>query len=376
MKVIDIMNRAQAVCDKLPVRTVSAATRQSYRRAFARMWREPVLDPLLPGIARDTYNFRRAALHWAGRLVLERAISQCYAAGQRDDLPSVQRWAAILLRLIDRIEPSLERDPPLSGGTSTFHSPASRWREQEGPLPRRGERSKKAVLGRLPRDWDKRLWHAGIEFWNSVADRRDLEVLAVALTAPVRPEEFVPGERTPGWSDGVLVNLTSAHCLEIAIAPAKNHGGKFGTGVTVVKIDPIEEPARYLADCCFASGGQLMINLPSKNAHRKKLKRLGEAALPEYGVTITGYVCRHQIIADLKATFGAGLVVAGAAGQTSDRTQANYGRAEHGRKRRGWISIEYLRVPRVGNVTRARDLGRARRLERPDDGRRKVPEHS
>jgi hypothetical protein len=84
--------------------------------------------------------------------------------------------------------------------------------------------------------------------------------------------------------------------------------------------------------------------------------------LPEVGVAITPYVLRHQRLADLKATFGAGEVVASAAGHSTDRTQAKYGSVQHGRKLQGYVSITAARPPRCGNVERARHLPRSKGL--------------
>jgi hypothetical protein len=363
MKILDILQRAATVIEKLPDRTVGANSDKNYRKTFTRMWREPTLDALVPGIAVDTYYVRRAALHRVSRLLLKRLTAECWAAGDRKDFAAVQRWAKILVRVLDRVEPALERDPPLNAGVSPLQSPASRWRAQAGPLPRRGANSKKNVLCLLPPDWDERLWQAALELWNETEDASDRDALAAALLAPVRPEEFIAGERPDGWSEGVIVEQRSARRLDITISPAKSHQGRYGTGTTTVKIDPIAAggPAVYLAARCADAGGRMVITIRTKDAHRKKLARLGQDALPQYGVTITAYVCRNQLIADLKATRGGGGEVAAAAGQCTDRTQAKYGRVAHGRKRRGFIGVECKRAPRTGNVAKARELAARRR---------------
>jgi hypothetical protein len=70
------------------------------------------------------------------------------------------------------------------------------------------------------------------------SDQQDLDALAVRLLAPVRTADFMPGERSHGWSEGVKVHMRSVHRLDITIAPAKSHQGRYGTGVTIIKIDP------------------------------------------------------------------------------------------------------------------------------------------
>lgn len=354
MKVLEIVKRAEHWIEQLPLRTVKETTERSYKKAFARMWREPTIDPLSPGAARDTYNCNRAALHWVSRLVLDRLTANCRAACERDDLAAVRHWVAILEHTLGRIEPALRRDPPLAEGALALESPASRWGAQAGPHPRRGANSKRHVLGDLPRDWDEQVWQAAVDLWNKPSDERHRDALAVELSAPVRPVEL-------GRED-VVVQLKSPHCLQISITPSKDHDGRYGTEMTTIKIDPVKAggPAAHLALRCGALGGRMMPSVP-ENAHRKRLEDLGKDALPGCEVTITPYVCRTQLIADLKATFGAGAEVAAAAGQSTDRTQSRYGYAAHGRKRRGFVSIVCERPPRTGNVARARALAAKRK---------------
>ena len=57
------------------------------------------------------------------------------------------------------------------------------------------------------------------------------------------------------------------------------------------------------------------------------------------------YTIRHQVLSDLKATFGAGDTVASAAGHSTDRTQSKYASVHLGRKLMGYISITALRRP-------------------------------
>jgi hypothetical protein len=210
----------------------------------------------------------------------------------------------------------------------------------------RGANSKKNVLGLLPENWDERVWQTALEAWNAPEDLRELDALAVQLSVPVRPEDVIVGERVNGRSEGVLVVRHSARRLDITILPAKSHDGRYGTEVTTLKFDPVEAggtPA-YLAARCVASGGRMVISVRSKNSSRKKLHRLGQIALPEYDVTITPYVCRNQVIADCKATFGGGV---------------------EGRCRGGGVEGE---LSRGGVEGRCRGGRRCRSMHRPNPG--------
>ncbi len=241
-----------------------------------------------------------------------------------------------------------------------WERPPSRWHQCAGSDRQRGANSKKHVLADLPEAWDECLWAATAEGWLY----RD--ALAVHLLAPVRPEELVPGQRPNGWSHGVTVELRSSNRLAITFAPVKSHGGLYGTEITTIIIDPTiaGDAAAFLASRCAGEGGRLMVSIASKNAARKAIAALGRKALPELNKTITPYVFRHQLIADLKATFGAGEEVAAAAGHGNDRTQAGYGCVQHGRKRKGHLAITSARKPRTGNVERGRQLSQTKALRR------------
>jgi len=351
-KLLDVMNRALACCAGLPERDVSVRTTKDYSRTFRRMRREPVLDPLREGIARNTYNHRRASLHFGSRRLLLYIIGRCIGAAERHDESRLNRWIRVLYRALNRIEPALALDPPLQPGASTWSMPPSRWSEGQTRRPRRGRHSKKHVLRRLPRDWMDRLWDATPDAW-AFRDQ-----LAVHMTAPSRPEDLAPGSRPDGWSEGAIVVLRSPNVLEITIKPAKSHGGKFGSPRVTISWDPTlaGRAAAYLAARCGQAGGQIVVSLDNKNAMRKSLRRLGRRVFPELDETITAYVIRHQVLADLKATAGAGETVAGAAGQCTDRTQSLYGRVEHGRHRKGFIGVTSARTPRVGNAARGAAL--------------------
>jgi hypothetical protein len=359
MNVRDVVMRAQACCARVPDRNISERTRQAYEREFGRMWQEDNLDPLRPRMARDTYNFRRAALLTGGRLFLEARIAECMAAGDRRDAVAARHHARELFRALEQIEKAFDLEPPLPAGVSPFELPASRFRQAETADRKRGLNSKKHDLKRLPEGWDIVLWDtATSEAYEEWPWR---EALAVHMLAGVRPEELVPGMRPAGWSPGVQVELRSQKCLAITFVPSKSHRGVFGSGITTICIDPTiaSQPAAFLAvRCRLSANHRIVVSIAAKDAVRKAINRLGVDALGELAASIAANTIRHQVLADLKATFGAGETVASAAGHSTDRTQAKYGAVQHGRKLDGYISITAARPPRCENVERARRLAR------------------
>ena len=243
-----ILKRTETCIDGLPKREVSRRTQKAYRKTFARMLRAPILDPLKPDIACNTYGHRRAALHWGSRFVLERTHRRLEVAAGRNDPEAARLHVAMLERLLSRIEPALQRDPPLKEGASALQSSASRWKAAAGPHPKRGTNSKRDVLGLLPPQWDDPVWECAVETWKDPSDQQDLDALAVRLLVPVRSADFMPGERSHGWSAGVKVHLHSAHRLDITIAPAKSHQGRYGDH---------QDPSEQGGSGCFLPCGAL-----------------------------------------------------------------------------------------------------------------------
>jgi hypothetical protein len=327
------------------------------------MWASGNLDPLRPGIAFDTYYYRRASLHYGGVAAIRKLIKRALAAVEGQDHAAVADLTGKLRALVGAIEIAFELEPPADPNLLPWERPPSRFHQMAiEDTPERGAASKKHVLAKLPTNWDQVLWTTAIN-----SDWVYKDELAVHVTVPVRPEDMVPGHRPSGWSPGVVLRLPEPRRLEIAFMPSKSHDGLYGTELTTIIIDPTiaDEPAKYLAARCRQEGGQMVVSIESKNAIRKAVKLLGEKALPKSNVTITPSVMRHQLIADLKKTFGAGEEVASASGHGTQRTQAKYGYVQHGRKRKGYIQIISARKPRAGNVERARQLSRDKAPHHP-----------
>lgn len=359
MKVDEIVAQARALYDQMPVRKVSSKTAEKYREEFARLWNVAKLDLLADAPAMDTYYVRRAALHLVGREVLAELILKIDQAQLRRDNEAERNWASKLRSAVSRLETALKMDPPMQKGNSPWDR-QSRWRASAGSGKKRGAGSKKHTLQHLPRDWDVRLWDAAPEHWPH------REALAMHLTLPLRPEDLVPGERPSGWTSGAIVERKAANRIDITFAPVKSQDGLYGTGVTTVTINPklVGAPACFLAARCDEVGGKLVVSIPKTNPTRKAFDALGRKALPEIAVRITPSVARHQILADLKATFGSGEQVTTAAGHCTDRTDSKYGYIQHGRKRKGYVGFKAERTPRMGNTARARRLGQRKQTPR------------
>lgn len=347
-----IREQATALLKRLPAPNISKSTARVYDATMLRMLAEEMVEPLRAGDARDTYNGRRAALLAGTWRLLRFELIAYDQATERGDRNKAERALSVLARVVERCEPAIERDPPKPMTSSDWSADPSRWTASQIPHPRRGKGSKKHILRFLPADWMTRVWNA------VGADWAYRDALAVHMLTPVRPSEFVPGQRDGRWVRGVTIVLAGT-MLVIGVAPVKSHGGKYGTGETAIRLraDSPNPAIQHLVQRCQSAAGRaIVVTLEGTNGMRKALEKLGRRALGADAVTITGYVFRHQAIADYKRTLGAGESVAAAAGHCTDRTQSHYGRVEHGRRRTELIDITAKRTPRVGNIERARLL--------------------
>lgn len=361
MDVIDLLNRASVLLAQVPARPIAPETLEAYKRDFRRMWHaDGDLDPLRPGDAIDTYYHYRAALHCIGAEMLKMTVQDCVAAIDSGEGAAIRAAALKLRKAVSRLEPAFALEPPQPTDLPLWDRAPSRWRALNKTGRRRGKNSKRNLLKELPRDWDRLIWH------EVPADWPYRDALAVLLTVPVRSEELVSGERPAGLSPGVVLELPASDRMTISFMPVKSHGGLYGTQLTTFVIDSAiaDEPVHYLAQRCRTEGGRLVVSVKSKNALRKAMTLLGKKALPNVRENITPNVSRHQLLADLKVTFGAGEAVAAAAGHGTDRTQAHYGHYQRGRQRRGYIDIVTARRPRTGAVDRVRQL-KVKDLEPP-----------
>jgi hypothetical protein len=350
-------SRARDLLANLPNRKQSAVTVKNYRKTFTAMWWERRLDPLRAGDGRGTYLRRRAALHWGAGRMVERLLVKLETTTSNGDQDFARRIAAILNKVVDRLEPALKLDPPLQGEVADFTT-RTRWENSKAAKKNHRKRDKKGDLAKLPRDWRERVW-SYVPTNNSIRD-----AVAVHSLSPARGGELQPGPRPSGVSAGVTVALTKKGELVISTRPLKTHNGKFGMEVCAVKIDiALEGPiAVYLAERCRSHGGKFIVSVASSEAVRKAIMRIGQEAIPG-AVIITPLVYRNQRIADLKAAFGAGGMTAIGAGHCTDRTQSNYGNISFG-SRGGLIAAYGSRAPRLVAVTRARELGKARKARR------------
>lgn len=321
------LQKASEIIARLPKREIARNSEKLYARTFRRLWNSQPLDLLAGNPARDTYQIRRAALHFIGRGVLVSLTGQILRAEGTGDHPRMDALLRELKVILDRIEEPLELHPAETGPPD-FRT-ASPWRSGAGTRPVRGAASKKHDLGRLPDGWRERVWEA-------MPHNTFRDVVAAMCLCPARPAEYATARDDGKPAEGVLVERRGI-ILKLTTQPLKSHGGAYGAGESTVVVAIAEggEPARHLAQLCDQADGAIRLMIASPDALRKTVSRAGKRV--RMPMPISPYSFRSQWVADAKATFGSGADVAAGAGHSSLRSQSAYGRVEHGRRGGGGL---------------------------------------
>ncbi|MBM1169337.1 hypothetical protein [Microvirga arabica] len=345
------LDTAKGLVAALPESTANPTTHRTYLKLFREMWHEPVLDPLRPADAYDTYAKRRCALLSGGRFAIDRLSEKLEQALTTAD-PETGLIARSLDRLVARVTAALIRDGRLGDSGDGVPSGADRWRAVSEDRARRGAESKRYLLADLPDNWRERIWA------RLPADSPHRWALAVSDITGCRLADLVPGNRCGHEYAGATVCFEDEE-LVIYICPAKTT--EWVQTRYVVDVEGCGAVAHELVARCRANDGQMTISIRSPDAVRKAIERLGRVVFPELEEAITPNVYRSQSLADAKAQWGAGEMVAIMAGHASDGTQSRYGRREHSTGRRALKAVSATREIKVGRVAHAQALGELRK---------------
>jgi len=346
--------KAMAMLDSLPVRSIGPSSTKLYSSLFRRLWSLPVIDPLRLGDSRDYYNVKKAAVVWGGQQLLERLLKKFQKAADEGNVDCARRLGRILQRVVSRLEPAFALEPPQRDKIPNFYQP-SRWSSQE-MSPQRGVGSKRHVLKRLPLQWREIVWAAVPQ------DSIYRDPIAGLMLSAARPGEYIPGPRARGHSPGILVTRDKDH-LTLETCPLKSHDGKYGADRCGIRIlIPEGGPAAvYLGERCLLAGGVLVICLETGDLRgtsdklRKYVGRIGRIVFPA-GPQITPYVYRSARLADIKAwAKDGGASAATAAGHSNDGTQRKYGHAAYGNPR-GIVGVYSSREVRLISATKVMRL--------------------
>jgi hypothetical protein len=349
---IRVLQKAREFVSAVPEGRRNRETRRTYLKIFRIMYKEGVFDPLRPQDAYDTYCKRRSALRYGGRYVIDQLRQKLEQMPESADPALVDRVARELNDLIKSVATAVIHDGGVEGAGDGKGSGSARWRAVSEDRARRGARSKRYVLPNLPDNWRDKIW------MQVPANSSHRSALAVIDVTGCRPADLVAGDRC-GLAYAGAVACFEEDELVIYICPAKTDD----LVVTryVIDVEGCGAVAHDLVGQCRASGGWMTIAIQSPDAVRKAVERLGQSVIPDREEAITPYVYRAQAIADAKAQWGAGEMVAIMANHKNDSNQSRYGRYEHATGRRALKAVSTTREIKIGRVAHARVLGELRK---------------
>lgn len=176
---------------------------------------------------------------------------------------------------------------------------------------RKGQ-SKRASIGRLPADWQKRLAD------NTITAA--LPAVLVSLLSGCRPAEL---------SMGITVSVVDDRHLSIFITGAKitkTNGQPWRKLTYDIALSPL---AAQLWRITSRKGGIMQVKREPRTLHANMAAAAKRAGLPP----ICAYIARHYLASQLKHLWGGDKVrIAMALGHASTATQKRYGTAQQGRK--------------------------------------------
>jgi hypothetical protein len=349
---IRVLQKAREFMSAVPEGRRNRKTRHTYLKIFRIMYKEGVFDPLRPQDAYDTYCKRRSALRYGGRYVIDQIRQKLEQMLDSADPALVDRVARELDGLIKSVAAAVIRDGGVGGASDGEGSASARWRAVSEDRARRGAGSKRYVLPTLPDDWRDKIWV------QVPANSSHRSALAVIDVTGCRTADLVAGDRC-GFAYAGAVACFEEDELVIYICPAKTD--ELVVTRYVVDVEGCGAVAHDLVAQCRASGGWMTIAIQSSDAVRKAVERLGQSVFPDREEAITPYVYRAQAIADAKAQWGAGEMVAIMTNQKNDTNQSRYGRYEHATGRRALKAVSTTREIKIGRVAHARVLGELRK---------------
>ena len=326
---------------------LSDATRMQYSKAFSRMLERGSTPEKIANTARSFYYYRAAWVHH-------------YATGMREILNvadgaqragDTETWQESVSKLPELIKES-ERYRPDPDGKNLANGLIGKWAVEAEKRVNAGQKishhSKRVRLRGLPNDWREKMF-SGLRSGSKYQD-----VVAVLSATGARPAEF---------AKGIEVTLEATGTLHFKIEGVKTHGGKYGQTERAFSVTVDRPELVYLRDRLIQNNGPLMVNA-SAGALSDKVRQLSEKVFPSLKSTVSAYVFRHQVAADLKASGLPDIEVSAALGHSVDETKGYYGSAQSARSTRGIKNIQASRAVRELTREKVIQLERGRSKER------------
>jgi hypothetical protein len=326
---------------------LSETSKNQYQAAFTRMQRTGLKPEKIANTARSFYFYRAAWVHHYSTEV--RDILNSADAQQRTG--NTVAWFESVSNLQNLIN-ELDRYRPDPEGKNLDKGLIGKWAVEAEKRVNAGQtltnNSKRVRLRGLPTDWRTQMF-TGLRVGSKYQD-----VVAVLSATGARPAEF---------AKGIEVTLEAAGTIHFRIEGIKTHGGKFGQTERSFSVTVDRQELVYLRDRLLENNGSLIVKA-SAGALSDKIRQISEKVFPHLKSTVSAYVFRHQVAADLKASGLLDTEVSAALGHSVDETKGYYGAAQSARSTGGIKNIRSSRPVRELTREKLNQLERGRSKER------------
>jgi hypothetical protein len=331
--------------------SLSDSTTNQYSKAFTRMLERRSTPEKMANTARSFYYYRAAWVHHYATEIRRILNNADYA--QRAG--NTEKWQESVHKLPELIKEA-DRYQPDPDGKNLVKGLVGQWAVEVEKRVSAGQKltshSKRGRLRGLQDDWRTKM------FMGLRAGSKYQDVVAVLSATGARPAEF---------SKGIEITLAEGGVLHFKIEGVKTHGGRYGQDERSFSVEVDRKELQYLHGRLLQEKGPFIVKA-SAGALSDKIRQLSEKVFPNLKSTVSAYVFRHQLAADLKASGLLDAEVSAALGHSVDETKGYYGAAQSARSMGGIKNIRSSRP--VRELTRKKikqlELGRSkgRELER------------
>jgi integrase len=297
------------------------------------------------------FYFYRAALvhHHASQI---RSILNAADVAARSKLED--QWINQVTQLQEHVD-ALKKYRPDPNGEHLARGLVGDWAVEAEKRQRAGEKitthSKRVRLRGLTTNWREQMFEGlGVK-------SKYRAPLAVLSATGARPAELELGVQVALATDGQLI---------FTIHGVKTHGGKYGQEVRVLTVRPETKETQFLVSQVRVAGAPLTVSAKA-GALSDRIRILSAKVFPRLTKSVSAYVFRHQMAADLKASGMPAADVSAALGHSAEETKRFYGAAQSARGNGGMSKIQASRPVKERTMEKVLELGKHRAIDRARD---------
>ena len=329
---------------------LSQKSQKQYQSGFTRMQGASLTPEKIANTANGFYFYRAALVHHHASQV--RSILNAADVAARSKMEG--QWISQVAQLQEHID-TLKKYRPDPNGEHLARGLVGNWAVEAEKRQRAGGKisahSKRVRLRGLPTDWRAQM------FGGLGTKSKYQAPLAVLSATGARPAELELGVKVALATDGQLV---------FTIQGVKTHGGKYGQEVRILTVRPETRETQFLAAQVRAAGTPMTVSAKA-GALSDRTRMLSAKVFPKLTKSVSAYVFRHQMAADLKASGMAPVDVSAALGHSVEETKRFYGAAQSARSDGGVSKVQASRPVKERTLEKVLELGKHHTMERTRD---------